>query len=186
MQALMRPGGALHIRIDGPKGAPGLLMLNSLGTDLRLWDPLMPHLSGLPRNPLRQAGARAVGPVGRHDHRRPCRRCGRCYRGCGRAGHAGRLLDWRADRAAGRGGPAGPGARAGPVEQRREAGHRRRLAPTHCRGRGWRHRLDRRRRDGALVRGTLPRLAGARAVAQHAGPHRQRWLHRRLPRAGRR
>lgn len=46
MQALMRPGGALHMRIDGPKVAPGLLMLNSLGTDLRLWDPLMPHLSG--------------------------------------------------------------------------------------------------------------------------------------------
>ncbi|SCY08393.1 3-oxoadipate enol-lactonase [Paracoccus tibetensis] len=46
MQALMRPGGALHIRIDGPDGAPALLMLNSLGTDLRLWDGLMPHLSG--------------------------------------------------------------------------------------------------------------------------------------------
>lgn len=46
MQALMRPGGALHMRIDGPKGAPGLLMLNSLGTDLRLWDGLMPHLRG--------------------------------------------------------------------------------------------------------------------------------------------
>lgn len=46
MQALMRPGGALHMRIDGPKGAPGLLMLNSLGTDLRLWDLLMPHLRG--------------------------------------------------------------------------------------------------------------------------------------------
>ncbi|WP_304617177.1 3-oxoadipate enol-lactonase [Paracoccus sp. (in: a-proteobacteria)] len=46
MQALMRPGGALHIRIDGPADAPRLLMLNSLGTDLRLWDGLMPHLRG--------------------------------------------------------------------------------------------------------------------------------------------
>lgn len=46
MQALMRPGGALHIRIDGPADAPRLLMLNSLGTDLRLWDGLMPHLQG--------------------------------------------------------------------------------------------------------------------------------------------
>lgn len=44
MQALTRPGGTLHVRIDGPEGAPALLMLNSLGTDLRLWDGLLPHL----------------------------------------------------------------------------------------------------------------------------------------------
>ncbi|MCG6113100.1 MAG: 3-oxoadipate enol-lactonase [Paracoccus sp.] len=46
MQVLTRPGGALHIRIDGPEGAPALLLLNSLGTDLRLWDGLMPCLRG--------------------------------------------------------------------------------------------------------------------------------------------
>lgn len=46
MQVLIRPGGALHLRVDGPDAAPAILMLNSLGTDLRLWDPLMPHLAG--------------------------------------------------------------------------------------------------------------------------------------------
>lgn len=46
MQALTRPGGILHLRIDGPRDAPPVLMLNSLGTDLRLWDALMPALAG--------------------------------------------------------------------------------------------------------------------------------------------
>lgn len=34
----------LHYRIDGdPSGAP-IVFANSLGTDLRLWDPILPHL----------------------------------------------------------------------------------------------------------------------------------------------
>ncbi len=34
----------LHYRVDGdPDGAP-VVFANSLGTDLRLWDPLLPHL----------------------------------------------------------------------------------------------------------------------------------------------
>ncbi|WP_243614439.1 3-oxoadipate enol-lactonase [Shimia aestuarii] len=34
----------LHYRIDGdPSGAP-IVFANSLGTDLRLWDPVLPHL----------------------------------------------------------------------------------------------------------------------------------------------
>lgn len=38
-------GVGLHWREDGdPSGAP-VLLLNSLGTDLRLWDPILPHLS---------------------------------------------------------------------------------------------------------------------------------------------
>lgn len=44
MQALMRPYGALHYRLDGPVGAPVVLMANSLGTDLRLWDAVLPLL----------------------------------------------------------------------------------------------------------------------------------------------
>ncbi|CAM3150595.1 3-oxoadipate enol-lactonase [Paracoccus aminovorans] len=48
MQVLTRPYGALHYRIDGPEGAPIVLFANSLGTDLRLWDALIPLLpSGL-------------------------------------------------------------------------------------------------------------------------------------------
>ncbi len=34
----------LHFRLDGgPNGAP-IVFANSLGTDLRLWDPILPHL----------------------------------------------------------------------------------------------------------------------------------------------
>lgn len=46
MHVLSRPYGALHLRVDGPQDAPALLLCNSLGTDLRLWDALMPNLSG--------------------------------------------------------------------------------------------------------------------------------------------
>lgn len=35
---------ALHYRDDGPPDGPPVVFSNSLGTDLRLWDPLLPHL----------------------------------------------------------------------------------------------------------------------------------------------
>ncbi len=34
----------LHIRDEGPKDGPPLVFCNSLGTDLRLWDPILPLL----------------------------------------------------------------------------------------------------------------------------------------------
>lgn len=34
----------LHIADEGPKGAPALVFANSLGTDFRLWDAILPHL----------------------------------------------------------------------------------------------------------------------------------------------
>ena len=34
----------LHYRIDGPEGGAPVVFANSLGTDLRLWDPIMPLL----------------------------------------------------------------------------------------------------------------------------------------------
>lgn len=34
----------LHYRIDGPDDGAPLVFCNSLGTDFRLWDPVMPHL----------------------------------------------------------------------------------------------------------------------------------------------
>ncbi|MGX9351059.1 3-oxoadipate enol-lactonase [Shimia sp. W99] len=44
MQIADLDGTRLHYLIDGdPSGAP-LLFINSLGTDLRLWDPILPHL----------------------------------------------------------------------------------------------------------------------------------------------
>ena len=45
MQVLTRPWGALHYRCDGAPGGPVVVFANSLGTDLRLWDALLPHLS---------------------------------------------------------------------------------------------------------------------------------------------
>lgn len=44
MQALSRPYGTLHCRTDGPADAPTVVFANSLGTDLRLWDAVLPHL----------------------------------------------------------------------------------------------------------------------------------------------
>lgn len=44
MQALPRPFGSLHVRVDGPAHGPAVVFANSLGTDLRLWDGLLPHL----------------------------------------------------------------------------------------------------------------------------------------------
>jgi 3-oxoadipate enol-lactonase len=44
MQALSRPFGAIHVQIDGPAGAPAVVFANSLGTDLRLWDRVLPLL----------------------------------------------------------------------------------------------------------------------------------------------
>lgn len=44
MQALTRPFGSLHFKVDGPADAPGVVFANSLGTDLRLWDAVLPLL----------------------------------------------------------------------------------------------------------------------------------------------
>ena len=43
MQVLMRPWGAMHTRVDGETG-PVVVFANSLGTDMRLWDALLPLL----------------------------------------------------------------------------------------------------------------------------------------------
>lgn len=47
MPALTRPWGHLHFRDDGPTDGTGVLFLNSLGTDLRMWDAVVDRLSGI-------------------------------------------------------------------------------------------------------------------------------------------
>ncbi|MFI7543985.1 3-oxoadipate enol-lactonase [Actinoplanes sp. NPDC049599] len=37
---------AVHHRVDGPAEAPALLMINSLGADLSMWEPQLPALTG--------------------------------------------------------------------------------------------------------------------------------------------
>ena len=44
MQVLTRPWGALYFRTDGPTGGRPVVFANSLGTDLRLWDAVLPLL----------------------------------------------------------------------------------------------------------------------------------------------
>jgi len=41
-----RQGVGLQVRVDGPEdaAAPTVVFSNSLGTDMRLWDPILPHL----------------------------------------------------------------------------------------------------------------------------------------------
>ena len=44
MQAVRINGLRLHAHVSGdPEGLP-VVFANSLGTDLRVWDPLLPHL----------------------------------------------------------------------------------------------------------------------------------------------
>ena len=45
MPFIQLPEGPLHYQLDGPRGVPVLLLSNSLGTDLRMWDPQMPALT---------------------------------------------------------------------------------------------------------------------------------------------
>lgn len=47
MKVLMRPWGAMHYRIDGPDDGITVVFANSLGTDLRLWDQVLPLLPGI-------------------------------------------------------------------------------------------------------------------------------------------
>lgn len=44
MGALARPWGTMHFRTEGPADAPRVVLANSLGTDLRLWDAVLPLL----------------------------------------------------------------------------------------------------------------------------------------------
>lgn len=62
MQVLTRPWGALHYRCDGD--GPAVVFANSLGTDLRLWDavlPLLPPIRAI-RFDKRGHGLSARGP----------------------------------------------------------------------------------------------------------------------------
>lgn len=46
VQVLTLDWGAMHVRVDGPEAAPAIVFANSLGTDLRLWDAVLPLLPG--------------------------------------------------------------------------------------------------------------------------------------------
>ena len=41
-----KDGITLHVQDEGPKNGHPILFANSLGTDMRVWDPLLPHLPG--------------------------------------------------------------------------------------------------------------------------------------------
>ncbi|MBU2031496.1 MAG: 3-oxoadipate enol-lactonase [Alphaproteobacteria bacterium] len=47
MQVLTRPWGAMHYRCDGRENGLPVVFANSLGTDLRLWDEVLPLLPGI-------------------------------------------------------------------------------------------------------------------------------------------
>jgi 3-oxoadipate enol-lactonase len=44
MQVITRPWGQMHTRVDGPIDGPTVVFSNSLGTDYRLWDDVLPLL----------------------------------------------------------------------------------------------------------------------------------------------
>ncbi|MCR9108938.1 3-oxoadipate enol-lactonase [Marivita sp. XM-24bin2] len=48
MRTVTSHGVTLHVQVDGPERGPVVMLANSLGTDMRVWDPLLPFLpSGL-------------------------------------------------------------------------------------------------------------------------------------------
>lgn len=58
-------GVGLNVRVDGPADAPALILSNSLGTDLSMWEPQMPALRErfrVVRYDLRGHGASDVPP----------------------------------------------------------------------------------------------------------------------------
>ncbi|MBV0892641.1 3-oxoadipate enol-lactonase [Paracoccus sp. Z118] len=44
MRTIQANGADLHVALSGPEGGPAVMFSNSLGTDLRVWDDLIPHL----------------------------------------------------------------------------------------------------------------------------------------------
>lgn len=44
MLVIQGPYGRLHVRCDGPETGPAVVFANSLGTDFRLWDAVLPLL----------------------------------------------------------------------------------------------------------------------------------------------
>ena len=44
MKSIQHQGIALHVRDDGTRDGRVIMFANSLGTDLRIWDPLIEHL----------------------------------------------------------------------------------------------------------------------------------------------
>ena len=102
----------VHHETAGPDDAPLLVLVNSLGTDLRVWDALLPLLGRpVPHAPLRQARPRADRCHARAlHHRRACRGSGARCSTPARRRQARRLrpLDRRHDR-------PGAGERRGPI-----------------------------------------------------------------------
>ncbi len=44
MQAIKVEGVHIHVSATGPEDGPPVLLANSLGTDFRVWDAMIPHL----------------------------------------------------------------------------------------------------------------------------------------------
>jgi 3-oxoadipate enol-lactonase len=68
LSTVLVDGVELNVRVDGPGDAPALVLSNSLGTDLSMWDPQMPALRErfrVVRYDLRGHGASdvALGPI---------------------------------------------------------------------------------------------------------------------------
>jgi 3-oxoadipate enol-lactonase len=53
----------VHYRVDGPAGGPPLLMINSMGADLRMWEPQVPVLAARRRMIRYDTRGHGLSPV---------------------------------------------------------------------------------------------------------------------------
>lgn len=62
-------GCSIHVEVDGPATAPALILSNSLGANLHMWDEQAKSLSKkFPRHPLRPARSRKIERAERPLH----------------------------------------------------------------------------------------------------------------------
>ena len=70
MQVLSRPWGRMHYQVDGPQDGVPVVFANSLGTDLRLWDrvlPLLPNMRAIRFDKRGHGLSDCAGPHGIAD-----------------------------------------------------------------------------------------------------------------------
>ena len=177
MPTIQSNGCPIHVEVEGPENKPVLMLSNSLGTTLHMWDAQVAAVdAALPPGALRPARPRQVRRAGRplhHGDARP-RRAGGARRAEDREDQLVRPLDGRHGRHVAR------RQCAAARRQARSSPTRRRISPTRRSGTGASRpcREQGPRRDRAAA----PWSAGSPRISASASRRRSQWIERHVPR----